>query len=131
MVFSSCVFFYFHNRAGVGKACHHAYHNRQAEFFGKGEPVGTHVICFLLVGFQIVATTYFQSIGKVGTSIFLSLVRQVIFLLPLLMILPRFFGLDGIWFTFPVSDAMATIVSAILVVRSLNSLRDDTIFANA
>lgn len=96
-----------------------------------GHALSTALICFWMVGFQIVATTYFQSIGKVGTSIFLSLVRQVIFLLPLLMILPRFFGLDGIWYTFPVSDALATVVSAILIIRSLRSLRNDTILANA
>lgn len=96
-----------------------------------GHALSTAMICFWVVGFQIIATTYFQSIGKVGTSIFLSLIRQVIFLLPLLMILPRFFGLDGIWYTFPVSDALATVVSAILIIRSLKSLRNDTILANA
>lgn len=96
-----------------------------------GHALSTAMVCFWAVGFQIVATTYFQSIGKVGTSIFLSLVRQVIFLLPLLMILPRWFGLDGIWYTFPVSDALAAIVTAILIIRSLRSLRDDTILANA
>lgn len=89
-----------------------------------GHALSTAMVCFWMVGFQIVATTYFQSIGKVGTSIFLSLVRQVIFFLPLLVILPRFFGLDGIWRTFPVSDAIATIVTAILVFRSLRYMRE-------
>lgn len=87
-----------------------------------GHALRSSLICFWMVGFQIIATTYFQSIGKVATSIFLSLVRQVIFLLPLLMLLPRWFGLDGIWYTFPVSDILATIVSAILVIHSLIQL---------
>jgi Na+-driven multidrug efflux pump len=80
------------------------------------------MLVFFVVGFQIIATTYFQSIGQVGTSIFLSLVRQVIFLLPLLMVLPRIFGLDGIWYTFPVSDLLATAVSLFLVIRSLRRM---------
>lgn len=85
--------------------------------------LSTAMLCFWVVGFQIIATTYFQSIGKVSTSIFLSLIRQVIFLLPLLMIMPHFFELNGIWLTFPVSDTLATIVSAILILKSLHSLR--------
>lgn len=96
-----------------------------------GHALSTAMAFFWVVGFQIIATTYFQSIGKVATSIFLSLVRQVIFLLPLLIILPGMFGLDGIWYTFPVSDALATVVSAILIIRSLRSLRNDTILADA
>ena len=88
-----------------------------------GHALSTAMLCFWMVGFQIVATTYFQSIGNIGTSIFLSLVRQVIFLLPLLMILPRFFGLDGIWYTFPASDTLATVVTAALVWHSLSRLK--------
>ncbi len=91
-----------------------------AQFTGK--TLSTAMFFFWVVGFQIVSTTYFQSIGKVGTSIFLSLVRQVIFVLPLLLILPQFFGLNGIWYTFPVSDVLATIVTGILVLRSLRRL---------
>lgn len=93
-----------------------------AEFTGHALSIA--MTCFWMVGFQIVATTYFQATGKVGTSIFLSLIRQVIFFLPLLMLMPRFLGLDGIWYTFPVSDALATIVSAILMIRTLRSLRN-------
>lgn len=87
-----------------------------------GHTLSTSMTCFLVVGFQIVATTYFQSIGKIGISILLSLVRQVIFLLPLLMILPHYFGLDGIWLTFPVSDVLATIVTGMLIFHSLRKL---------
>jgi len=95
-----------------------------AEF--TGHALSTAMVCFWMVGFQIIATTYFQAIGKVGTSIFLSLVRQVIFLLPLLILLPRHFGLDGIWYTFPVSDLLATLVTIILIARSLRSISSHT-----
>lgn len=74
---------------------------------------------FWMVGFQIVATNFFQSIGKAGKSIFLSLTRQVLFLIPLLLILPRFWGLDGIWASFPASDALATVVTAVMIWQQL------------
>lgn len=66
---------------------------------------------FWMVGVQITSTTFFQSIGKAGKSIFLSLTRQVLFLIPLLLILPGKFALDGVWAAFPVSDVFATIVT--------------------
>lgn len=68
---------------------------------------------YLFVGFQVVTTNFFQSIGKVKISIFLSLTRQVIFLIPCLLLLPRVFGLDGVWFSMPISDMLASALSAI------------------
>lgn len=76
-------------------------------------------LVFWPVGFQIVSTTLFQSIGSAGKSIFLSLIRQVIFLIPLLLILPGFFGLNGVWASFPTSDVAATLVTAIMVYYQL------------
>lgn len=70
---------------------------------------------FAIVGFQIVATGMFQSIGSAGKAIFLSLTRQVLFLIPLLLTLPGIYGLDGVWASFPVSDLMATVVTALMV----------------
>jgi Na+-driven multidrug efflux pump len=63
------------------------------------------------VGYQIVITHFFQSIGKAKVSIFLSLSRQLLFLMPILLVLPRFFGLDGVWFALPSSDLIAAIVA--------------------
>ncbi|MGM9871609.1 MAG: MATE family efflux transporter [Muribaculaceae bacterium] len=77
---------------------------------------------FWMVGFQIVSTTFFQSIDKAGKSIVLSLVRQVIFLIPLLLTLPRTFGLDGVWLSFPSSDLIATVVTALLIIIQMRSL---------
>lgn len=75
---------------------------------------------FTVVGFQIVSTTLFQSIGRAGASIFLSLTRQVIFLIPLLLLLPPRMGLDGVWAAFPASDLFATIVTSVMIFIQLS-----------
>lgn len=80
------------------------------------------LLAFWAVGFQVVATTFFQSIGNAAKSIFLSLIRQVIFLIPLLLVLPRYFGLDGVWYSFPVSDLLATIVTLFMIVWQLRKI---------
>lgn len=90
----------------------------------------TSTVAFWLVGFQIVSTNFFQSIGKVGKSIFLSLTRQVLFLIPLLILLPRNMGLNGVWLSFPTSDILATAVAAVMILwqfRSLSKSRFDNI----
>lgn len=69
------------------------------------------VAFFPLVGAQIVIGNFFQSIGKVKISIFLSLTRQLIYLLPCLLIFPGYFGLDGIWMSLPVSDFFAFVTA--------------------
>lgn len=78
---------------------------------------------FWMVGVQIVSTTFFQSIGKVGKSIFLSMTRQVLFLIPALLILPGIYGLEGIWMCFPASDIAAFAVTIVMVVWQLRRLR--------
>ena len=70
------------------------------------------MITFPIVGYQMVITNFFQSIGKAKISIFLSLSRQLLFLLPLLAILPRTMGVDGVWAAMPLSDTIAAIVAA-------------------
>ena len=72
---------------------------------------------FPIVGYQMVTTNFFQCIGKVKVSIFLSLSRQLIFLLPMLWLLPHFFQLNGVWFSMPTSDLLASIVTAWVMVR--------------
>jgi putative MATE family efflux protein len=69
------------------------------------------VIMFPIIGFQIVVSNFFQSIGKAKLSIFLSLTRQFIFLIPTLFILPPLFGLNGVWSVLPVSDSLSSLVS--------------------
>ena len=77
-----------------------------------------------IVGFQMVTSNFFRSIGYAGTSIFLSLTRQLLFLLPLMFILPHFFGLGGIWASMPAADLISCIVSASMIVYHLRRLKD-------
>lgn len=78
---------------------------------------GTRIdlLMFPVVGAQMVITNFFQCIGKVKISIFLSLSRQLLFLLPLLAILPPMFGIDGVWAALPASDLVAVIVAVIMM----------------
>lgn len=86
---------------------------------------GLRIIMFTfpIVGYQMVITNFFQSIGKAGVSIFLSLSRQMLFLLPLLFVLPMRYGADGVWYSMPVSDAIAAAVTLAIMVRLAPSVR--------
>ena len=82
-------------------------------------------LMFWGVGFQIVSTNFFQSLGDVSKSIFMSLSRQVLFMLPLLFTLPLLWGLDGVWVCFPLSDLVADLVAVGLIIvefRKINRL---------
>ncbi len=70
---------------------------------------------FPIVGIQMVATNLFQSLGMASKAIFMSLTRQVIFLIPLLLIFPRLFELNGVWGAMPVSDTIATLVTLLML----------------
>jgi len=76
-----------------------------------------------VIGFQMVVTNFFQCIGKVKISIFLSLSRQLLLLLPLLAILPRFFGLDGVWYSLPGSDASAAVIAFIVITSYMRKFK--------
>jgi putative MATE family efflux protein len=75
-----------------------------------------------IVGFQIIASNLFQSIGKAKLATILSLLRQVIFLVPLLAILPLFFGLTGVGLAMPISDFLSSVVSSIFLRKEIKSL---------
>lgn len=81
------------------------------------------VMFFPLVGFQMVVSNFFQSIGMAKKAIFLSLTRQVIFLIPFLLILPHFFGITGVWASLPAADLVAFIVSAIMLVIQIKKFK--------
>ena len=70
-----------------------------------------------LVGFGIVASNLFQCLGMVKISIFLSLSRQLLFLVPLIYILPDFLAEKGVWLSFPISDTLSVIFSAFFIIR--------------
>lgn len=82
---------------------------------------------FWMVGFQIVSTNYFQSLGMAAKSIFLSLTRQVIFMIPALLILPPYFGLDGVWACFPIGDFLSTIVAGFMLAWQIKHIRRDQV----
>lgn len=69
----------------------------------------------VLAGIQMVATNFFQSIGRVNKSIFLSLTRQVLFLVPLLLILPMYMGENGVWVSIPIADLISGILALVLL----------------
>ena len=70
---------------------------------------------------QPMSSTFFTSIGKPAKGTFLALTRQIIFLLPLIVILPIFVGIDGIMFAGPIADFLAAIISAVFLIRELKS----------
>ena len=84
-------------------------------------------VAFALVGFGMVSGNFFQCLGMVRKSIFLSLTRQLIFLLPLVYTLPIWFEEKGVWMSFPISDALNILISAILIIdifRKFDKLND-------
>ncbi|MDD7317591.1 MAG: MATE family efflux transporter [Prevotella sp.] len=84
------------------------------------------LIFFPTVGFQAVTTNFFQSIGKAKVSIFLALSRQIIFLLPLLLILPISMGVDGVWWSLPAADGVSFIVTLIIMITYMRKARQET-----
>lgn len=84
--------------------------------------VRTVMICMPVVGLQIVGANFFQALGKPKKAAVLSLSRQVLLLIPLLLILPRFYGLSGVFAAYPAADAGATAVTVSLVWREFAAL---------
>lgn len=76
-----------------------------------------------VLGFVMLATTFFQSIGKPNASSIITLIRQIAALVPFIYILPRFFGTIGIFYAQPISDLLATILSIALMVISFKKMR--------
>ena len=81
------------------------------------------VMFFPIIGFQMVTSNFFQSIGMASKAIFLSLTRQMLFLLPALIILPRFFGAAGVWDSMPFSDLLASLVALVMLVRQFRKFK--------
>lgn len=79
------------------------------------------------VGMQITSVQFFQSLGSVWRSLILSLSRQVIFLIPLILILPLHFGLDGVWMASPVSDILSALLSLSFVIIFFRKMKEKTL----
>ena len=73
------------------------------------------MVSFPIIGYQMVIANFFQSIGKAKISVFLSLSRQLVFLIPLLLVLPTLYGVDGVWWSMPVADTISALVTAVIM----------------
>ena len=88
------------------------------------------IVCaFFVVGFQSVVTNLFTALGMAKKAIFLSLSRQVLILVPLCMLLPLIpagdgvWGLDGVWWAWPIADACASMLAAVLLMRQMRAFQ--------
>ena len=82
------------------------------------------VMFFPIIGFQMVTANFFQSIGMASKAIFLSLTRQMVVLLrECLLILPRFFGAAGVWYSMPISDLLASLIAGTMLVWQFRKFR--------
>lgn len=68
---------------------------------------------------QLVGAAYFQAAGKAMPALILTLLKQGIFLIPLVYIMPQFFGLNGVWFSFPIADVMSTVITVIFLQKEV------------
>lgn len=80
------------------------------------------VLMLPIVGFNIVAGNFFQHIGKPKRAILLSVSRQLLFIVPLLLTLPRWWGSDGVWYSIPIADFSSSLLAAILLAMQLRKL---------
>ena len=79
-----------------------------------------YFLFYPVVGCQIVIQNFFQSVGKPKISIFLSLTRQLLFLLPFLLIFPRYWGIDGVWASMTASDLVAFVFAIVTLIYFSN-----------
>jgi Na+-driven multidrug efflux pump len=80
------------------------------------------VMALPLVGFQVVGASLYQAIGKTRPSFVLAMSRQLLFLIPLVIILPHFFQLTGVWMAFPLSDSLSFLLTLVMVLREFKIL---------
>ncbi len=83
------------------------------------------VFVFPTIGFQVIAASLFQAIGKALPSFILSSSRQILFLIPLVLILSKFFGLVGIWLAFPLADSLSFVVTSIMYKKEMKNIEDN------
>jgi putative MATE family efflux protein len=88
---------------------------------------GIRIYLFMIpiIGISITGSNYIQSVGKAKIATVLSLLRQVILLIPMIMILPSFFGLNGVWYASPISDFLSTAITAYILYRELKSYKKE------
>ena len=99
------------------------FNNSDKELINLGSKgIRIFLIMLPLIGSQVVFTNYFQAVGKAKISIFLSLLRQIIVLLPLILLMPHFLKLDGIWMAGPTSDFISFIITTLMIVHEIKRM---------
>ena len=73
-----------------------------------------------IVTMQLIGSAYFQAAGKAMPALLLTLLKQGIFLIPLAYFLPRYYGIDGVWWSFPIADSLATIITVLVLKREVS-----------
>lgn len=82
-----------------------------------------YLVCLPLIGIQMSASSFYQSIGQPKKSMLIGLTRQVIFLIPAFTLLPRFFGLNGVWYSGPIADILSVALSLFILIREFKKMR--------
>ncbi len=89
------------------------------------------ILAIPTIGIQVIASGMFQALGKAIPALFLSLLRQIIILIPLILVIPRFLGINGIWISFPLADLIAFAISLVFYLRELKMFRSSELSAEA
>ncbi len=95
--------------------------NQELVNFG-AQGLRIYLVMLPIIGFQIISANYFQAVGKAKYAILFSMSRQVIILIPLLVILPRFMGIYGVWVASPIADFCASLITGVYLWRELGKL---------
>jgi Na+-driven multidrug efflux pump len=86
-------------------------------------PLRMTTVFFITLGIQFIGGSFFQAIGKALPALILNIARQIIFLIPAIIILPVFFKLNGVWASLPLSDFLATLLTIIFVLNELKTIK--------
>ena len=87
------------------------------------EAVRMAILAFPLVGFQVIGASLYQALGKAIPALILALSRQLLFFIPMLLVLPPVMGLSGIWYSFPAADILSAGVTGFMLFRELRELK--------
>ena len=89
-----------------------------------------YLLSMPLIGIQMTASNYYQAVGSAKKAMVISLTRQVLFLIPAFLILPKLFGLNGVWLAGPIADTLAVIVSGFVIFKEMRSLKETSFEEN-
>ena len=97
--------------------------SRDQELLSVGTTALRYMVLMLpLIGFQVVGSGLFQALGKAIEALVLSLSRQVLILIPMVIVLPLLFGIRGVWLSFPFSDVLSFIITLFLVISQMRKI---------